>query len=182
MSERVCDVVRGMLVAHDMAAVGAIASAMVALSERGVVQVVRIKDRFTVPSAGGWRDLMINFLVCPNGMGEDSEFDRRHVCEVQIAHHMMLTARKGLPGHAIYAVVRNAKPRAAGGSKRAAPGSKPRSRKADAKPKPESEPLAPSLPPPASPEPTAPPGPRGIAFPTAAEADNLSPLYSDADD
>ena len=30
------------------------------------------------------------------------------MCEVQVAHEMMLTARKGLPGHAIYSIVRNA--------------------------------------------------------------------------
>ena len=32
-----------------------------------------------------------------------------HCCEVQICHHMMLTARKGLPGRIIYGRVRNAK-------------------------------------------------------------------------
>jgi hypothetical protein len=30
------------------------------------------------------------------------------VCEVQVVHEMMLTARKGLPGHAIYGIVRSA--------------------------------------------------------------------------
>ena len=52
-------------------------------------------------SDGGWRDLMIN-LVIESGGAE------RHVCEVQVAHEMMLTARKGLPGHEVYAVQRNA--------------------------------------------------------------------------
>ena len=32
----------------------------------------------------------------------------RHVCEVQIAHITMVNARQGLPGHIIYARVRNA--------------------------------------------------------------------------
>ena len=32
----------------------------------------------------------------------------RHVCEVQIAHCTMVNARQGLPGHIIYARVRNA--------------------------------------------------------------------------
>ena len=42
-TERVCDVVRAMFVAEDMAQVAAIASALVALSNAGVVQIVRIK-------------------------------------------------------------------------------------------------------------------------------------------
>ena len=64
-------------------------------------QVVRLKDRFVAaPSAGGWRDLMINFVVVGDKL--------QHVCELQIVHEMMLTARKGLPGHEIYNIVRNA--------------------------------------------------------------------------
>ena len=62
----------------------------------------RIKDRFTQPSGGGWRDLMVNLVV----LGDEGAV--RHVCEVQVAHEMMLTARKGLPGHEVYAVQRNA--------------------------------------------------------------------------
>ena len=31
-----------------------------------------------------------------------------HICEVQLVHETMLTARQGLPGHAIYNKVRNA--------------------------------------------------------------------------
>ena len=43
---------------------------------------------------------MINFYVADD--------PRRHVCEVQVAHHTMLVARKGLPGHQVYDHVRNA--------------------------------------------------------------------------
>ena len=43
---------------------------------------------------------MINFYVADD--------PRRHVCEVQVAHHSMLVARKGLPGHQVYDHVRNA--------------------------------------------------------------------------
>ena len=100
-TDRVCDVVRAMLVAKDMSAIAAIANCFCELSEAGIVDIVRFKDRFTEPSAGGWSDLMINFVVVDAGRA-------RHVCEVQIAHEMMLAARKGLPGHEIYAVVRNA--------------------------------------------------------------------------
>jgi WD40 repeat protein len=62
--------------------------------------VVRVKDRFKHPSGGGWRDVMVNFYVVSDGA--------KHVCEVQLVHNSLLTARKGLPGHIIYGVVRNA--------------------------------------------------------------------------
>ena len=101
-TERVCDVVRAMLVAKDMRTVGAIAAALRALQAEGVIEVRRIKDRFAQPSGGGWRDLMVNLVV----LGDEGAV--RHVCEVQVAHEMMLTARKGLPGHEVYAVQRNA--------------------------------------------------------------------------
>ena len=41
---------------------------------------------------------MINFVL----VGQP-----QHVCEVQIVHAQMLTARKGLPGHVVYGCVRN---------------------------------------------------------------------------
>ena len=64
-------------------------------------ELVRAKERFfDSPSAGGWRDLMLNFLIVVGGA--------RQVCELQIVHDTMLSARAGLPGHAIYNRVRNA--------------------------------------------------------------------------
>ncbi|KOO27307.1 hypothetical protein Ctob_002294 [Chrysochromulina tobinii] len=100
LSKCVCDVVRAMLVATSMSMVASIVRALWALHEADMIQVVRIKNRFRQPSAGGWRDLMVNFVI----VGDAT----RHVCEVQVVHQMMLTARKGLPGHAIYGIVRNA--------------------------------------------------------------------------
>ena len=92
-----------MLVAKDMRTIGAIAEALRALQAAGLIEVRRIKDRFAQPSGGGWRDLMVNLAVLDSSGGAV-----RHVCEVQVAHEMMLTARKGLPGHEVYAVQRNA--------------------------------------------------------------------------
>ncbi len=103
-TDRVCDVVRAMLVAKDMTMVRAIVEVLLKLSEKRLIEVVRIKDRFKTPSAGGWRDLMVNLVVL-QGRGKSAV---QHVCEVQVVHEMMLTARKGLPGHEIYRVVRNA--------------------------------------------------------------------------
>ena len=85
-----------------MRTVGAIAEALRALQAEGLIEVRRLKDRFAQPSGGGWRDLMVNLVV----LGDNGAV--RHVCEVQVAHEMMLTARKGLPGHEVYAVQRNA--------------------------------------------------------------------------
>ena len=108
-TEGVCDVVRAMMIAKDMATVAAIAEAFVKLSKVKVVRIVRVKNRFATPSAGGWRDLMINFVIeAPGDDDDEGDVRKQHVCEVQVAHEMMLTARKGLPGHEIYAIVRNA--------------------------------------------------------------------------
>ena len=54
-TDRVCDVVRAMVVATDMEAIAAIAGAFTALARAGVVKIVRLKDRFTSPQPGGWR-------------------------------------------------------------------------------------------------------------------------------
>ena len=43
----------------------------------------------------------------PNS-GKVANDANKHVCEVQLVHRSLLTARRGLPGHKIYAVVRNA--------------------------------------------------------------------------
>ena len=103
-TDRVCDVVRAMLVAKDMAMVRAIVDVLLELIKAGVIKVVRIKDRFKTPSAGGWRDLMVNLVVLKGG-GENTV---QHICEVQVVHEMMLTSRKGLSGHGVYRKVRNA--------------------------------------------------------------------------
>ena len=69
-AERVCDIVRDMFVAESMEAV---AEVVRLLREASAIEIVRVKDRFTTPSAGGWRDLMINYKL----KGE------RHVCEAR---------------------------------------------------------------------------------------------------
>ena len=61
---------------------------------------MRVKDRIANPAAGQWRDVMVNFCVAAD--------ERKHVVEMQITHSSLLMARKGLPGHQVYARVRNA--------------------------------------------------------------------------
>lgn len=39
-------------------------------------QVIRVKDRYTKPSAGGWRDCMINYVF--------KQDPHKHICELQV--------------------------------------------------------------------------------------------------
>jgi hypothetical protein len=95
----VFDVVRGMLVAPSM---GAVAAVVKAFGSNPRVVLTRVKNRYddAAASAGGWRDLMLNFYLADD--------DAKHVCEVQVVHRQMLVAREGLSGHSIYNRVRNA--------------------------------------------------------------------------
>ena len=43
--------------------------ALAALHREGGLEVVRPKDRFSSPSDGGWRDLMVNIVVLDGGAG-----------------------------------------------------------------------------------------------------------------
>ena len=97
-ADQVCDIVRGMVECTNMSQIAAIVNCF---QTRSDLTVTRVKDRFfKAPSAGGWRDIMINFYL-----NSDSN---KHICELQLVHTQMMTARKGLPGHAVYNRVRNA--------------------------------------------------------------------------
>ena len=100
-ANKICDIVRGMITCDDMSQVAAAIDFLQSQHEAGVVVITRVKDRFfDVSSAGGWRDCMINFYLVAD--------KNKHICEVQVVHKTMMTARKGLPGHAVYNRVRNA--------------------------------------------------------------------------
>ena len=107
---RVFDLVRGMVLCDNMTHVaelvtrlcraGAIATEEESTQDRKIV-LRRVKDRFLKsPSAGGWRDCMVNFHL------KDDPY--KHICEIQLVHKTMMTARAGLPGHAVYNRVRTA--------------------------------------------------------------------------
>ena len=97
-SDKVCDIVRGMITCPSMAEV---AKLVRRLEKADLIVLTRCKDRFLeAPSAGGWRDCMLNFYLKSD--------PKKHICELQLVHAQMLTARKGLPGHAVYNRVRNA--------------------------------------------------------------------------
>ena len=69
-ADRVCDIVRDMFVCHSMTWVADVFQLLVNSPD---LELVRVKDRFTTPSAGGWRDLMINYKLK----------DEKHVCEAR---------------------------------------------------------------------------------------------------
>ena len=95
---RVFDVVRGMVECPDMERVAHVLSN---LGRSEAIELVRMKDRFFAePSPGGWRDCMVCFVL--------KDDPHKHVCELQLVHNDLLTARKGLPGHSIYNRARNA--------------------------------------------------------------------------
>merc|ERR1712195_51955 len=60
------------------------------MGNTGELQLTRVKDRWTNPSGGGWRDLMLDLVI--NGIS----------FAVQVVHSKMLAARKGLDAHKAY--------------------------------------------------------------------------------
>mgnify|MGYP000135285029 FL=1 len=95
---RILDAARAMIVATDINAIVMVLKYL--HTKRGTIFIKRVKNRFLSPSLGGWRDVMVNFSFRAD--------PTQHICELQIVHKSMLTARKGLPGHEVYNRVRNA--------------------------------------------------------------------------
>ena len=85
-AELVCDIVRDMFTVSSMEQMAKVAVALLSRSEIGEIAIVRVKDRNAEPSAGGWRDIMINFVLVSD--------ENAHVCEVQLVHKKMLLQRK----------------------------------------------------------------------------------------
>ena len=96
--DTVFDVVRGMATCSSM---GSVAAVLKEVLQNSSITVVRAKDRFVAsPSRGGWRDCLLLFY--------HNEDPAKHICELQVVHKSMKTAREDLPGHAVYARIRNA--------------------------------------------------------------------------
>ena len=73
-ANKVCDIVRGMVTCDNMSQV---ASVIDGICSSNAIVVTRVKDRFfKAPSAGGWRDCMINFYVASDA--------NQHICEIQL--------------------------------------------------------------------------------------------------
>jgi hypothetical protein len=96
-ADNVYDIVRCMVEYKTMAALAAGVRALEACKN---VTVLRVKDRFSNPTPGGWMDVMVSVEI---------KGDRnKHVCEVQFVHTNLLLIRKGMGGHDEYAVYRSA--------------------------------------------------------------------------
>ena len=96
-AEQIFDVVRNMYVASTLREVAETVDDMCTCT---AVEVVRIKDRFSTPSDGGWSDCMINYVL--------RDDPHQHVCELQISHRSLVAQREQLKAHAIYGRTRNA--------------------------------------------------------------------------
>ena len=99
---KVRDITRAMVVCRDFAQHKEVLDMLVGLAgednpeaSRGCgIEFVRMKQRYAVPSSGGWRDIMVNFAFLDE--------KTRHICELQIVHEKMLLLRAGGGGHADY--------------------------------------------------------------------------------
>lgn len=87
---KIFDVFGCIVVCSDYAMMTAVVDTLANQHKRGVIQIVRIKDRWTVPSDGGWRDFMVNVVI------------DKVVFEVQVVLQAMLKVRGTLDGHAAY--------------------------------------------------------------------------------
>ena len=65
-------------------------------------RLLRIKDRFTAPTAGGWADVLVNFVF------ENDAAKQKHVVELQLQHENLLLVRKEGGGHKDYNEFRSA--------------------------------------------------------------------------
>ena len=106
-----CDVLRGSLKCKDFTMLLAAFELLEALDAefgdlsqaRGLTQrirLLRIKDRFSTPTSGGWADVLVNFVF------EDDA--TKHVAELQLQHESMLLVRKEGGGHQDYNEFRSA--------------------------------------------------------------------------
>eukprot|EP00039_Didymoeca_costata_P005888 m.85664 g.85664 ORF g.85664 m.85664 type:complete len:472 (-) comp13018_c1_seq9:1570-2985(-) len=120
-AEGVCDIVRGALQYNQMADFGNVLELLLACdddqestedsehvkkllfpgaTDDARIVIVRIKDRFSKPTTGGWSDTMINFYFANDC--------NKHICEVQLVHARMMTVRKEREAHKGYSQFRTA--------------------------------------------------------------------------
>ena len=106
-----CDVLRGSLRCKDFTMLLTAFELLEALDNefgdvsqaRGLTQrirLLRIKDRFTAPTSGGWADVLVNFVFVDD--------ESTHVVELQLQHESMLLVRKEGGGHEDYNEFRSA--------------------------------------------------------------------------
>jgi len=93
----VLDIVRGSLIFEKLSD---FTTALTVIQAKEDIVIHRVKDRFSTPTNGGWRDCMVNlsFASDPDAV----------ICEVQLIHQKLMLARKGMAGHSDYVMFRGA--------------------------------------------------------------------------
>jgi hypothetical protein len=99
----VWDAARAMLVYEDMACFLRGLEQIQRDREETTIEVLRVKDRFSEPTGGGWSDVLIN-LRFPAKPGQPNPLP----WEIQMVHVKMLVVRKDMGGHEAYAQYRAA--------------------------------------------------------------------------
>ena len=94
----VCDIRRGYAQAENFEQLTQLLAALLRKEEEGEIRILRVKDRFTYPSPGGWMDAMLN-LVFTNDTS-------CHVCEIQVVLKDLMLARSQFGGHQVYGLGR----------------------------------------------------------------------------
>ena len=113
-----CDVLRGSLQCKDFTMLVTALDLLKALDSefgdlehaRGMTQrirLLRIKDRFTAPTSGGWADVLVNFVFEDN-YATTQNYAAKHVVELQLQHESLLLVRKEGGGHKDYNEFRSA--------------------------------------------------------------------------
>ena len=98
-SDRLLDLVRGMLVFQTMEGVASALEVLGNSKDRGWT-VVRMKNRMRKPTGGGWADVLLNLTK--------NDDNQHFICELQLVHKKMLVTREELGGHDAYDEFRTA--------------------------------------------------------------------------
>merc|ERR1712137_1127549 len=93
-----CDVARNSITVPTMAGMSDVLHVLLQLHEEACLHLLRIKDRFTNPTAGGWADLCVNAVLLSDPL--------LHVFELQIVHEKMSLVRCQMGGHSDYVIAR----------------------------------------------------------------------------
>ena len=74
------------------------------------LRLVRIKNRYSCPTEGGWSDLLLNLQVQTTHRGDrcDPAASFTNVCELQLVYKSLWQARRNLGGHRVYEQYRTA--------------------------------------------------------------------------
>ena len=87
------DVVRGALIFRKPA-MGQMLMAMLYLETSPNIEILRVKDRFSSPTNGGWADALVNLRF--------RDDPHKHVCELQLSHDNMHVVREKMGAHRSY--------------------------------------------------------------------------------